>query len=129
MPVGRPARDESRPGFPDKPSTIPLTILCRLDLQCRYARKARPYVLWNGTPEWIRTTDLLLRRLKSFLVFSRTCMRFVDAIWTESRISYLTAALLIATTLFCAGFRFAAVMIFSDSRSSTSDTCWLGTCV
>jgi hypothetical protein len=40
---------------------------------------------------------------------------------------YRTAAFLIATTLVCAGFRFAAVMIFSESCSSTSETCWLGT--
>jgi len=33
------------------------------------ARKARPGVLWNGTPEWIRTTDLLLRRESSMCMF------------------------------------------------------------
>ena len=82
-----------------------------------------------GTPEWIRTTDLLLRRQTLYLVFSYICVRFVDAIWTETRNNYPTAAVFIETTFCCVGFRFAVVIIFSDSRSRTSDTCWLGTCV
>ena len=36
-----------------KPSTIPLTILCQLDLKFRCARKARPYVLL----EWYARVD------------------------------------------------------------------------
>ena len=43
--------------------------------------------------------------------------------------SHLDAAGFIAITFFFPGLRCAAVTIFSDSRSNTSDTCWLGTCV
>ena len=46
-------RDEFRPGFMGKPSTITLTILCRSELRFRYARKARPYVLL----EWYARVD------------------------------------------------------------------------
>ena len=51
--------------------------------------------------------------------------RYVD----KTRHFQLTAAFFMATTFLFPGFRFAAVTIFSDSRSSTSDACWLGACV
>jgi len=96
-----------------------------VDWICSSDRRGRPVLtcFWNGTPEWIRTTDLLLRRLKSFLVFSKTCMRFVDAIWTETGIAHRPAALFMGMTFSFAGLRLAALTIFSDSRSSTSVTC------
>ena len=46
-------RDVFQPDFLGKRSTIPVTILCRLGLQFRQARKARPYVLL----EWYARVD------------------------------------------------------------------------
>ena len=83
----------------------------------------------DGTPEWIRTTDLLLRRLETCRVFSYTCMQFLDATWTEPDIVHLTAGVFMGTTFPFPFFKFAPLTIFSARRSNTSETCWLGTCV
>ena len=77
-------------------------------------------------PSGFEPPTFCLRRLKTFLVFSWTCMRFLDAIWTEPSTCYRDATFFMATTFIFPDFKFAASIIFSDRRSSTSDTCWLG---
>ena len=75
----------------------------------------------SGTPERIRTSDLLLRRQTVPSLFSNICVRFVDATWTETRPIHFPLAVLKGINFAVPGLSLAAAAIFSAMPSSTSD--------